>query len=201
MTVPLDAAATARINARVRGAIWLVDLAFSTGTVHYTNAPVNLTIGGNFYYGFYSVIDISAINESEANSAEKLTLGFSIVNQAMLALTLGSVDTYRGRAVRLSLQLMDERFQPDGAPILRWSGYMDKVQIPRQRSPATGGASGGKIELLCSRAGMARARNYRGRRLTSTQQQQRFPGDLGLQYMQHLVEQPARWLSKKFQEI
>lgn len=199
MTVFLDANALARINSNVRGAIWLVEMDFGTGTVRYTNAPVNVTSGGNTYNGFNNLVGVSPLNESESNSAERVTFSFSIVNQAMLAATLGSVDNYRGRAIRLFLQLMDEKFVPDGAMVKRWAGYMDKVQVTRQESSE--GPSMGKIELLCSRAGMARARMYQGRRLTHTQQQQRYPGDKGLEYLQHVIEQPALWLSKKFQEI
>ena len=63
-----------------------------------------------------------------------------------------------------------------------------------------GGENNGRVEIPCSRYGMARARNYQGLRHTHAQQQLRFPGDVGLQYMQDLIEKPALWLSKRFQE-
>lgn len=199
MTIDVDAAALARLQNVVRGVIWLVEMDFGTGTVRYTNAPINLTIGGQVFSGYASIAGISVLGESESNSAEKVTFTFSAVNQAILASTLGNVENYRGKPVRLYLQMMNERFRPDGAPVKRWAGYMDKVAVSRTRSDT--GVSTGKIEMACSRAGMARARTYQGRRLTNPQQQQRFPGDRGLEYMQKLIEQPARWLSKKFQEI
>lgn len=79
---------------------------------------------------------------------------------------------------------------------------MDKVQIPRRSpSPAAGGESQGRIEMLCSRAGLGRARNNLGLRMTHQQQLQRYPGDTFLRYVSTLVEQPSLWLSKRFQEV
>jgi hypothetical protein len=119
----------------------------------------------------------------------------------MLAAVLGSASTYRGRAARLSLQLFDEAFAPVGSPVPRWSGYMEPVKVTRRAAtPDDGGGGGGRIELPCNRAGMARARNYQGLRHTNAQQLVRYPGDRGLEYMQALIEAPALWLSKQFQE-
>lgn len=199
MSLALDGTAAARIAATVRGVAWLVDLQFTTGTLRYTTAPVDLVVGANTYVGGKQV-DVSAVSESENANAEQLTLGF-VVDPAVLALVLGNVEAYRGQPAALWLQLFDEQFQPAGAPVKRWAGVMNKVQVSRQRSEPTGGPGSGRIELLCSRAGMARARNAEGLRLSHAQQQQRFPGDNGLQYVQTLIEQPSLWLSKRFKAV
>lgn len=199
MSLTLDATASARIASGVRGVAWLLDLEFTTGTLHYTTAPVDVTVGATTYDGGKAV-DVSAIGESENANGDKLTLGFT-VKLAILASVLGSVETYRGRRASLWLQLFDAEFQPAGAPVKRWAGVMDKVQVTRQRSDPNGGPSTGRIELQCARAGMARARNAQGLRLSHAQQQQRFPGDLGLEYVQTLIEQPSLWLSKRFQQV
>ena len=200
MSLSLDANGQARISAPVRGAAFLVEMDFDSGTQRFTTSPISLTVGGNLYIGLHHVSSVSSINESESTSAEKLTISFSVVDQAMLAMTLGGVENYRGRAVRVYLQLLTANFQPDGAAIRRWTGYMDRVAVSRQRSTDGGGASSGKIEIACSRAGMARSRNYQGRRLTNAQQQQLYPGDRGLEFLQSLIETPSLWLSKAFQK-
>lgn len=199
MSLSLDATASARIASGVRGVAWLVDLAFTSGTLYYTTAPMDVTVGATTYTGGKAV-DVSALSESENANAETLTLGFT-VDVAVLALVLGNVEAYRGRPASLWLQLFDETFQPAGAPVKRWAGVMNKVQVSRQRSDAAGGPSTGRIELQCARAGMARARNAQGLRLSHAQQLQRYPGDMGLQYVQTLIEKPSLWLSKRFQQV
>lgn len=182
----------------VCGAHWLVELDFSTGIIYATTAPVDVTAAGNTYTGLGSYLSVGAVRESEDSAAERITISVPVVNNAMLAAAMGPATTYRGRPARLYLQLFDDAFQPVGPRVARWSGYMEPARITRSAPEA--GSGSGTIELPCQRAGMARARNYQGLRITHAQQLSRYPGDLGLQYMQGLIEQPALWLSKRFQE-
>lgn len=196
----LDGTASARIAAEVRGVAWLVVLEFTTGTVRFTTAPQSLVIGGNTYTGLGTLATVSEVTESENSAAEKIALGFSIVSTAMLGATLGNVETYRGKPASLYLQLFDAAFQPAGAPVKRWAGTMDRVVVSRTASDKAGGPSLGMVEMQCSRYGMARARNAPGLRLNHAQQQMAYPGDLGLEYVAKLIEQPALWLTKAFQK-
>jgi hypothetical protein len=196
-----DVDAAASLSSSVRGVAWLADLEFVSGTVYYTSAPVTITANGHTYLGVGDLATVSPVGESEDSAADKITLGFSLVNTAMLAATLGNVDNYRGQRARLWLQLFDDKFQPSGVPVKRWAGFMDRVSVERKAAdPLTGGPATARLNLECSRAGMARARNITGLRLTDAQQQQRYPGDLGLQYVQTLIEAPTVWLSKRFQQ-
>jgi hypothetical protein len=201
MALTLDGTATARAAAGVAGAHWLLELDFTSGTLYFTTWPLTVVISGNTYLGLGNLLDVSTVGESEDTAADQVTLALNVVNTALLASAIGDATFYRGRAVRLYLQLFDDTYQPVGARVQRWTGTMEKVSVSRTPSPATGGSSSGKIELRCSRSGMSRARNATGLRLTHAQQQQRFPGDMGLEYIQPLIETPALWLSKKFQEV
>jgi hypothetical protein len=201
VSLTLDGTASARISAVVRGVAWLVQLDFLPSTVYYTTAPQTLTIGGNTYLGLGDLAQVSTVQESEDTGADQVTLSFALVNPSMLAATLGNVENYRGRAARLYLQLFDEQFQPAGTPVLRWAGTMQPAKVTRTPSDPNGGASEGRVELQCARAGMARARNPMGLRLSNAQQQQRYTGDVGLEYVQTLIEQPSLWLSKRFQRV
>lgn len=192
---------TTQHTAAVAGVAWLLQLDFSTGTTYLTTAPQTLITGGNIYTGLGALVSVGNLKESADSSAEKITLSLAVASAAMLALALGNVEGYRGRAVRLYLQLFDAQFAPVASPLQRWSGSMDKVQITRQPAEAgSPGAGGGSIDLQCSRSGMARARYYQGLRLTHQQHQSRWAGDTGLQYARTLIEQPALWLSRRFQE-
>lgn len=192
---------TTQHTATVAGVAWLAQLDFSVGTQYLTTAAQSITAGGNTYTGLGALVSIDALNESADSAAEKITLSLAVASAAMLSLGLGNVEGYRGRPVRLYLQLFDEQFAPVASPLQRWSGVMDRVQITRQPAgTALPGASGGSIDLQCSRSGMARARHYQGLRLTYQQQLARYPGDTGLRYARTLIEQPALWLSRRFQQ-
>lgn len=187
----------------VAGTAWVAELTFKAGVQRVTTAPVTLVADGQTYQGLGSLADVAAVNEGAQASAERLVLSLSLADPAMLAASLGNVDDYRGRSVRLGLVLLDAAFQPVSPVRWRWAGAMERVVITRSVAELDGDGdteSSGTIELHCSRAGMSRAKNDQGLRLTHAQQQRRYPGDTGLRYMRSLIEQPTQWLSKRFQE-
>ena len=186
----------------VCGVHWLADLDFAAGMVRLTTAPVDVAAGGHTYTGLGALLSVQGVAESEDATGDRVTLSVPVIDSGVLAVVLGPASGYRGRRASLSLQLFDGTFQPVGAPVPRWGGYMEPVRITRQpATPESGQSGSGRIELPCQRAGMARARNFAGLRHTHQQHVLRYPGDMGLQYMQGLIEAPALWLSKKFQEI
>ncbi len=188
-------------QAAVCGVCWLVELQFTSGTVRCTTAPTPITALGATWVGLGQLLDVRDLTESQDAGTEQLTISLSVVDTAMLALALGNVEAYRGKPARLWLQLMGETFQPVGTPVLRWSGVMSRVEVPRQSPDMDGGSATGSIELQCSRAGLARSRNAQGLRLTNVQQLRDYPGDTGMRHVRALLEQPALWLSKRFQEV
>lgn len=188
---------TTRHQQSVVGAAWLVELAFTSGTLRYTTAPVSISALSQTWLGLGALASVSGVTESEEVQADAINLSLSIVDTALITASLGSVENYRGKAARVYLQLLDETFQPAGTAVRRWSGLMDRVEI--KRSQGQDGSSG-VVELRCSRNGIGRMRNAQGLRLTHEQQLRRFAGDTGLRYVRTLIEKPTVWLSKKFQE-
>lgn len=196
-----DASASAQLADSVRGVAWLVELDFLSGTLRVTSSPLDITTGGHTYTALGGLMGIANLQESADTAADRLTLSLAITNSAQLALAMGDPAGYRGRQARIYLQVFDQSFVPVGAAVKRWQGYMDKVQIERKPADEAGGEAGGSINMICSRAGMARARNAEGLRLNDAQQQSKYPGDTGLRYVRTLIEQPSLWLSKRFQEV
>lgn len=189
MSVDVDAAASTALNSSGRGAQFLVELDFVGGTIYYTTNAVDIAAQGHTYTGYGNLVDVAALGESENSADEKISLGLSIVNIALIAACMGDVTTYRGKAVRLYIQFTDSAFQPAGAPIYVWRGYMEPVVINRQ--PAKDGPSTGRIGLPCRRAGMARARRAEGMRLSDAQQQATYAGDKFYEYLQTIMERPT----------
>lgn len=196
----MDSAQLALLASDALGVVFLVELDFAEGTNYWSTFNLPLTIGGHTYAATGTLASVGDIVESQETDSQTLALTLSVVDQAMLAATLGNVEGYRGRQARIYLQLMDAQFRPVGAPRLRFAGEMEPVKVPREAQPEGGGPVGGRIELPISRAGMSRARNSDGLRLTHEQQQVEFPGDRGLEYVRPLIERPAVWLSKRFQQ-
>lgn len=202
MSLTLDSAATTQATRSVSALQWLIQADFAVGTQYWTTWPLDVTIDGQQYKGSgFGVLAVDVLSESEDSSAARMKIVCNVVNSALLAAVMADPAGYRDRPIRLYGQFFNENFQPTGAKVHRWTGRMDKVAVPREKSPAGGGASTGKIELQCTRAGMARARLYQGLRLTSAQHKSRFPDDDGLARTQSLIETPVPWLSIAFQRV
>ena len=201
MTASLGGPADAQIATGAYGVCWLIELNFTGGMVYVTTAAVDVPYGGHSYVALGNLVQVGVVGESENNSAEKLTISVSVVDSTMLGLVLADASTYRGRSVVLRLQVLTAEYIPVGTPKQRWAGVMNPAKVVRSPSGVDGGEGSGRIEIPCSRIGMAQARNYQGLRHTHAQQIFRYPGDLGLAYMQDLIEKPALWLSKKFQQV
>ena len=151
----------AQASAAACGVAWLAELDFFSGLLCVTTAPLSMTAttptGTHTFTGLGSFAGVSGLKESADTGREMLTMSLSIVDTAMLALALGNVEGYRGRAARLYLQLFDEAFQPVGSPLPSWAGVMDKVVINRRSADSGGGSAGGSIDMQCSRSGLARS--------------------------------------------
>lgn len=205
----VDTQARAAFTSKARGVGWLIEMEFLAADlvtpepIYMATWPLTEVIDGKTYRGVGNLVQVSQVTESENTTAEKVTISATVVDSAMKALSLGGVERYRNRRVRLYLQMYDDKYRPKGAKILRWSGYMDRVKIPRPRRGSddrAGAPAQGRIEMECSRAGAARSRLAEGWRLTPSQLKTDYPGDLGLDYLQELMEKPTLWLSKKFQQ-
>lgn len=196
----MDSAQLSLLASDAVGVVYLVQLDFDAGTFYFTTFNSPLVISGITYTATGALGSVGDIKESQETDSQTLTLSLSIADQALLAASLGSVEGYRGRQARIYLQLLDAQYRPVGVPKLRFAGEMEPVKVQRDQQPDEGGPVGGRIELPISRAGMSRARNADGLRLTHEQQQVEFPGDRGLEYVRSLIERPAQWLSKRFQQ-
>ncbi|MDT8998346.1 hypothetical protein RQP53_03540 [Paucibacter sp. APW11] len=196
----LDTAQLALLATRVVGVVWLVELDFTSGQICLTSMNVPLEIGGKTYRAAGDLLAVGELKESLDPSTQPIALRLSVANPAVLASALGNVESYRGKAARLYLQLVDEVHRPVGVPRLRYTGYMQPVKIERDQPGPDGGVVGGSIELPLTSAGLSRARNVEGLRLSDEQQRARFPGDRGLEYLAGLIKQPALWLSTAFQQ-
>ena len=178
------------------GIIHLVEMDFSTGTLYLTNWPTNVVVGATTYTGLGNLGRVAEAKESEDGATQSLELELSQVNVSNLALGLGSVNGYQGRAVRVYELLTDATLTPSGSPVLRFAGFMDFVKVKRDAND-----NAGRITMVCKTGGYDVRRNPTALRLNDSQHQAAHPGELGFQYVANLIGQPQQWLSKRFQSV
>jgi hypothetical protein len=201
--ITLDPAAMARLSAGALGACWLIELDFLQGVLRYTTYGISLdaVVGGVTYNyrGLGDALAIDQLKEGEDPRPDQLTVSLSLANAASLGAALGAVHTYRNRPMRVYLQLLDDVGAIEGAAALRYTGVMDKINVSVESDAATG-TRRGRIDLVCGRKGLVRARHEEGMRLTHQQHQLLHPGDRGLEYLAAMIDKPRMWLSKRFQQ-
>ncbi len=195
MQGPTSGFSTAAASAAV-GVLALVELSFTSGTLRYTNFPLDVDALGYTWTGLGTIGSISEIRESEDGAGERLTVGLSQVSSAILAAALGNVETYQGRDAKVWISMLDGgTLQVAGTPLLRFAGYMDKVRIER-----ADGNTGTVLLDLVTFSGDSRA-NPSGLRLSNAQHQADYPTERGFEYITDLIGKPQLWLSKTFQQI
>lgn len=186
---------TAAASAAV-GVLLLVQLDFTSGTQRLTNFPLDVTVLGYTWTGLGTVGSVGGLKESEDGAGETIEVSLSQVNASILALALGGVETYQGRAASIYVALLDAAtLQITGTPILRFSGFMDVVSIKRNDDGA------GDITMRLVSMSQDVRTNPSGLRYSDAQHQAEYPGELGFQYITELIGKPVQWLSKTFQQV
>ena len=197
MTIATDSAWNAAAASPALGVLYLIELAFSGGTLRLTNWPLNLISMGETWTGLGAIASVGELRESEDGNYQKITLGLTQVQSSSLALALGSAETYQDRAANIHVALVDANsLQITGAPVLRFAGLMDLVRIDRDPESNTG-----QILLDCQAGAFNVRSNPAALRMNQAQHSARRPGETGLRYINDLIARPQQWLSKRFQQI
>ena len=190
----------AAVSANVRGAVYLIEMQFASGTQYKTTHTSPIDYGGHTYTALGQILSVSQLDETGTVKTDRLRVRATILDTAVLAYLIGPASEYRNRRIKVYVQLLGTEWQPIENPILRWSGFMDKISVSRSPAGATGDTrSTGYIEMSCVRAGLQRFRAQTGLRMTHAQQQIEYPGDMGFEYTEALVNNPIVWLSQDFQ--
>lgn len=196
MTIATNAGFDGAAAAPVLGVLHLVEMDFLSGTQYLTNWPVNLTVGAKSYTGLGALGRVGELKESEDGAVQSVDLELSQVNASFLALALGSVNGYQGKAVRIYEALTSPSLAILGTPVLRFAGWMDIVKIKRDEN-----GNVGRITMVCKTGGYDVRKNPAGLRMNDAQHQANHPGELGMQFVADLIGRPQQWLSKRFQTV
>ena len=197
MSLTTDTAWDTAATSPALGALYLIELFFTTGTLRVTSWPLDVTILGYTWKGLGTVAELGEVKESEDGTYQKITLGLSQVRSSNLALALGAAETYQDRPMTIRVALVNANtYQIIGTPVLRFAGNMDLVRISRDASTNTG-----RILLDCISGAYNVRSSPAGLRMNQAQHSARHTGETGFRYVSDLIGKPQLWLSKAFQQI
>ncbi len=161
----------------------MAELQFRSETVRLWNGNYDLTSGGRTWRPLRGAAEISGVSVSGGTAAESVTMtlnGLPDQDPDLLALALEETPDVVQQFVNLYLQFFDEDWQPQGAPLGFWWGFMQPPKV--SRTPMEGTEGGVQsIRLDAESAFMNRSRPPFGR-FTDRDQQSRSPGDLFCQF-------------------
>lgn len=166
----------------------LAKLEFATKTVYLWNGTTRLESGGQTWEPLNGRATIEGIGASNGDSAEAVTAtidGIPEKNGDILALALEETPDVDQRLVTYYVQLFDADWQPVGAPIGIWWGFMQPPKVNRTQAQGVEGAVQ-SITLTAENAYYNRSRPPHGR-YTDRDQQKRSSGDKFFQFSPSLI--------------
>ena len=177
-----SAAQTATDSAQVV-TIALVYMDFSSGALYLNSSPYNLTWNGYEWLGTGDLGSISAITEEGAPKANGIQLEINGIDTSNLYLALN--EHYQGRKCQVYvgfLNVTDHSLIAD--PILVFDGRMDVMHIAHGKT--------GSISVTAE-SRLADWDRPRIRRYSHEDQISRYPGDLGLSFVEEITDKEIIW--------
>lgn len=173
---------------------FLTKMEFRTGTVYLWNGNTDLETGGQLWKPMHGAGVIDGLSVPTGTTADAVTFqlnGLPDQTTDLLRLALEESQDAAQQLVIVYLQLFDEDWQPVGAPIGIWWGFMQSPRITRTPMQDGEGAIQ-SISLTAENAFFNRSRPPYGR-YTDRDQQKRAPGDKFFQFTPSLLFKSFRY--------
>ena len=182
MTRAMDANQAAATTAAAGSGIAFVQLDFTT-TLRLSNLPYNFSWNGFTWIGAGSLGEITPIGENVDLQAQGVSLTLAGIDSSLVSTALG--EQYQGKPCQIWFcPLNPDNGQLIGTPMRIFSGRIDTMDIEvGETATITLAAEGKLIDFFRPRVA----------RYTDAEQQLRYPGDLGLQYVNSLQEKEIKW--------
>jgi hypothetical protein len=161
-----------------------VKLDYASGTVRAWSGVGGISWDSQTWSGVGELGSISAMTEQTGVVATGATVGLSGVDATLLGKALD--ENYQGRDARIWLAFFDtDDLSLLDDPVLLFGGVMDTSDVDRQ-----GGSGSITVNMESYLRVLERSRN---RRRTHQDQQLRFSGDKGLEYVAAIQDVPINW--------
>lgn len=186
----MTVAARAEAAASIKRVIYLAEFHFETNAsppvaapLYVTNHVRNVVWNSNTYIAVGGLGSVSQINETSNPEVTTVSFTLSGVDSSKVAIALGQL--YIGRTCRAYVAFLDSSHNLIADPVLVHEGLMDTMPIEFGEKFAS--------ITLTSESVFRRWETPRTRRVNNADQQSRYPGDRGLEYVAFLVNKPIVW--------
>ena len=168
---------------QVVAAIFL-EMVFDSSSVRLNSTPLSLTFDGNTFLGVGNLGKISAMEEGSTTKARGIEVSISGIDTLLLAAALQ--DEYQGRDATVWIGFLDPDHVFVDDPLIIFKGRMDVMKVA---------ALGVTAELSLSiESRYADLERPRIRRYTNEDQQERWPGDKGIEFVAQVArDQEMIW--------
>lgn len=156
-----------------------VELMFDTAPVRLWFGVGDITINGNVFTGSGLLLNVSQIEETGDIQAGNVDLMLSGVPTTLIAVALA--EPYQGRRATIYFGTL----RPTVAVAEVFTGFMDRMDIEENADTCN-------ISMSIENE-LVDLERVRVRRFTNNDQQSRFPGDRGLEFIEALQDKEIFW--------
>lgn len=183
MTRDIDSATATASQAEAIHPVLFVHLAFDDGDIRFHSELGDLVFGGNTFTGAGRLGGVSSMDEDSELSRTPLTLTLSGIPTDLLAGVLNQ--HFQGRTATVYLGYLDlTTRQLVADPAIMYRGRMDTPQVER----------GDTLSITLSvESRFAAWDRPLSRRYNNADQQSRYPGDKGLEFVEQSVDRNIFW--------
>lgn len=188
MSRDLTAGMKAASTADVIRPFTAVELNFSTGVLRFNGTDRTLAFDDGSgspipeFIGVGQYGSMSVVEESSELKNYAIDLQLRGISNDIIASALGA--DYQGRPCRAWFGLMNDDFSVIADPTLWFDGLMDTMDIQLGAEATV---------TLHAQSRLARWEQAQNARYTNEQQQHRYPGDKGLEFVAQMVEKDIVW--------
>lgn len=172
-------------KASVATPVTFVLLDFASAPVYINSTPYPLVFDGNTYLGVGTLGSVSTVQEGSDLQARGLQLTLSGIPSSLIAIALD--EDYQGRDCKIWLGFLATSHEFSSLiadPIQLGPWIMDTMDIELGETATITI----KVESKLVRWDIPKSSRY-----TNEEQQQRFPGDLGLEFVAQMAEKELLW--------
>ncbi len=177
MTRSLSGSTITASQADTLRVVYFTEVDFASGAIRKNSTDRDITWGGNTFEGALGIGTIGAIEEGAELKSRSLPFTLRGVPNDIVLVSLS--EHYQGRDVTVWIGLLDEGYDLIDTPTLFWKGLADTMDTEMGSDSTV---------TLTAQDRFSRWDTNPEVRYTDEQQQARFPGDLGLQFISEMPQ-------------